>query len=197
MNTTVPILEFDPDLHEYRVNGRRVPGVTEVLRAGGLIDDRWFTTESAWRGSAIHMACQLDDEGTLNPKSVDPSISGELEAYRRFKWEMNFEPQEIEVPHCGLIGGMEVAGRPDRTGILFKNQVVLDLKSGVVSRATALQLAAYSALTGIPGRVAVRLFPEGRYSVEQFFVRDRLRDLRQFQAALTTWWWVHREDKPQ
>ena len=56
------VLSFDPITHQYRLDGERVPSVTQVLSVCGLIDDTWYTEESRQRGQAIHLATKLLDE---------------------------------------------------------------------------------------------------------------------------------------
>ena len=34
---------FDPALHEYSDGGVIIRSVTQILKAAGLIDDRWFS----------------------------------------------------------------------------------------------------------------------------------------------------------
>ena len=183
-------LAFDAATHIYKLNGVRIPGVTEVMKFAGLVDDRWFTEESSWRGTAIHLACELDDQDDLDPASVDEPVRLKLEGYRKFKKTMAFIPKTIEEMVCGKIGGMLVAGRPDRTGFLGLLPIVMDLKSGAVPPQTAIQLAAYSELTGIDQRVAVRLV-DNDFILKPYLLRTRRDDVRQFQSALAGWWWKH------
>jgi CRISPR/Cas system-associated exonuclease Cas4 (RecB family) len=106
---------------------------------------------------------------------------------------MAFMPLDIERMVHGKIGGMEFAGTPDRVGMLGLLRTVVDLKSGAISRATALQTAAYAELTNCQHRVAVRLTPGAKYSVKVFPASELRRDLAQFRAALSNWWWARRK----
>ena len=48
------VLHFDYCQHKYSLNGRIIPGVSEILQGAGLSDPRWFKPEHAERGHAIH-----------------------------------------------------------------------------------------------------------------------------------------------
>ncbi len=45
-------LSFDPETHQYWVDGEKVLSVTQVLKAAGLVDDRWYTIEGIRRPQA-------------------------------------------------------------------------------------------------------------------------------------------------
>src|SRR5258705_10213940 len=94
MNTHV--IQLEEGSHIYRVNNVVVPGFSEIVKGVGLIDDRWFTEQGCWRGSVVHAITQLDDENDLDEESVDPSLTGWLEAHRKFKRETGFVPDAIE-----------------------------------------------------------------------------------------------------
>lgn len=183
------IIEYDPSLHRYRVNGVVVPSVTEILRFSGLSDISWFDEYSAWRGTAVHLACQLDDEHDLDPASVDETVKPYLEAWQKFKAHMCFVSLGNEVMRHRKLNGMPFAGTPDRVGVLGALRCVLDIKSGAVRPETAIQLAAYTHLTDCLHRVAVSLSPDGNYHLKIFPIAERLRDLNRFQGALANWYW--------
>ena len=77
------ILTFDEALHEYHINGRVVPSVTQIVNAV-LAPDYSFATE--WhmeRGKAVHRAAELIGLGKhLAP--VCDAIAGRVEAVRRW-----------------------------------------------------------------------------------------------------------------
>ena len=77
------VLTFDEALHEYRINGRVVPSVTQIVNAV-LAPDYSFATE--WhmaRGRAVHRAAELIGLGKhLAP--VCDAIAGHVEALRRW-----------------------------------------------------------------------------------------------------------------
>lgn len=179
------MLTFSADDHRYQWNGRDVPSVTQVL---SLVTERqWFTEDSAWRGSAVHLACEYDDRGELDESTVEPEHLGYLMAWRRFRSDSGFEPHAIEHQVYGKHG---YAGTIDRIGTVPSGRLLIDLKTGTPSPATALQTAAYLACLESPlayGRVAVRLFPDGQYTTVHYQQSHYERDLARFLHCLAVW----------
>ena len=186
------MLEFVQETHEYRLSGIIIPSVTQVLQASGLVDTSFFSEESAWRGSCTHLATALDDENDLDHATVDESIRGELEGWRKFKRDMGFVPQGIEIMRHGELHGMPFAGTPDRTGLLGVLPVTADIKTGTLRPEVAIQLAAYTILTGYTARIAVRLKKDGAFDLRNFPARTLRQDIKQFGAALSNWYWRHK-----
>ncbi len=173
----VAVLAFDATTHTYTHNGVVVPSVTQVL---ALVQDRrWFTEESAWRGSAVHAACELDDEGDLDEGTVLEEHRGYLDAWRSFKFAAAPRFTAIEERFYSPLG---YAGTRDRRAIINGAQCVLDLKTGDPGRVCALQLAAYA--TFGERRFAVRLKPNGRYTATEYAMADCRRDMQRFLACL-------------
>lgn len=137
---------FDEDLHAYLLDGNPLPSVTEILKAEGFIDTRFYDDWSRERGSYVHLATQLDDLNILDEEKLDPVILPYLEAWRKFKKESGFIIQEIEKPMCNTTH--KYAGTPDRLG-KFKND----------KRTT---------------RCAVELHPDGKYKWIEFADRTDL-----------------------
>lgn len=179
------MLTFDAAAHAYRWNGHPVPSVTQVLSL--VSNTQWFTEEHAWRGSAVHLACEYDDRGELDESTVDTEHLGYLAAWRKFRADSGFVPDLIEHQVYGKQG---YAGTIDRIGNVSAGKLILDLKTGTPSPATALQTAAYLACLESPlayGRVAVRLFPDGRYTTVHYGQSHYHRDLARFFSCLSVW----------
>ena len=141
--------------------------VTEILKSEGFIDDTWFNEYSRTRGSYIHQAIHLYDIGDLDEENLDPVLVPYLEAWKRFLSESKFEVIESEVRLNSEVYGL--TGKPDKVGLLFNKPTLLDNKSGVIAPWTGLQLSFYELLKGSPHkRVAVRLKPDGKYSLTEF-----------------------------
>lgn len=69
------MLEFDSEKHQYFWNGKRVPGVNQILQELGLAKD--FSRVDTFyrdRGIATHKALELYIKGTLDQDSLDPVI---------------------------------------------------------------------------------------------------------------------------
>src|SRR3990172_3339973 len=125
-----------------------LPHVTAILRDAGLVSVEWFTDYHRERGSVLHAATALLDEGDLDPESVDPAIEARLRQYDRWKQEAGYGSggltiEYIEEPvenstyrYCGTV---------DRTVTLNGREGVLDIKGPTQDRAHAIQVAAYAA----------------------------------------------------
>jgi ATP-dependent exoDNAse (exonuclease V) beta subunit len=194
------VITFVPDTHEYfDASGQRVPSVTQVLQAAGLIDFSGVPSAillaAQARGTRVHKAAHYLTENALDWASVDESERGYVEACALFLSTAQFEVlgQERRLFHrvhryagtCDIIGWW--GGRP----------AVADYKTGNPNDVAAdIQLAAYaealrsdlpiewldaSATTPIE-RVSVRLFKDGRFSAELY---PDSRDFSIFLACLT------------
>jgi len=161
----MPKLELDEN-HIYRLDGRRIIGTTEALK---ILDDRRkvdpFYLE---RGSFIHKATEYDDQDELDFDTVDDQIKPYLGAYAKFKRDTGFDPQFIETIfyHPKYL----FAGKIDRIGMLNKNLIILDLKSGTMTDIDKLQLAAYWELVNVNHIIATKAFAlylkdDGNYSL--------------------------------
>lgn len=116
--------------HHYTLDGKGLDGLTSTIQEAGLIGN--FGTE--WhmdKGTAIHLATEYYDKGTLDESTVDPEIVGYLESWKRFRKEQNYTPIAIEyvIYHPELMVGSKVDRLP-----------LLDIKSGSQVPWHALQI---------------------------------------------------------
>lgn len=158
------MLTFDQESHTYRWNGAVVPSVTQILRPLmdlDAVDPDVLRRASAF-GTAVHLACELDDKGTLDESALDPALAPYLAGWRQFSkdYGCRWEALESRVYHSTL----RYAGTLDRRGTVGGHQAYVDIKSGTsLYHSVGPQLAAYAAADcGIPGarrRYAVRLDP--------------------------------------
>jgi len=114
-------VEFIADGHIYTDApvdgvGRVYPSVTTILKAEGFINTAYYDDWSRDRGSMIHLATAYDDQGELDEETLDPVIIPYLEAWRRFRKESGFIPEQIEPPMMST--AYKYAGTPDRIGDL-------------------------------------------------------------------------------
>lgn len=178
-------LTFTPDDHRYYLNNVELPSVTRILADMGFVDTGYFTPESAQRGTYVHRACELDDTGELDEASLDAVLRPYVDAWRAFKTESGITIDLIEKPVASEI--YRFAGTVDRTGTVFGEPALLDIKSGAVQSATALQTAAYEiALGGKLKRYAVRLMNTGKYKLHPYVDRQ---DRQIFLSAVACWHW--------
>lgn len=190
------LLTFDQERHEYRLDGRKVPGVTEVLDQ--LVDFRFVKAEVLERarrlGTAVHVACELHDKGTLDESTVVPAVAPYLAAYRKFLAEVAPEWRGVEEKVCHELH--RYAGTLDRRGFVFKRRAVLDIKSGAATATVGLQTAAYleahdsiyGADVDSPARFALYLREDGTYALEEIKT-SRQNDFRTFLSALNLYNW--------
>lgn len=175
-----PTLQFDHASHTYRLGDRVLPSVTQVVRAVLPYRhpaDEWYLQ----RGTMIHKAAALMLRGELDETSIDPRISGHVEAVRKAISEMqlDFKGARIEVPMASPLG---YAGTPD---IVLRNGLVVDWKSSVEPQ-VLLQLGGYLLLAGGKSCASVELRENGTYRFEQ---HDSRRAKGLFLNALSIFQW--------
>lgn len=163
--------------HRYSFGGASLPGVTEVLKAAGIIQYSMPAAIGAAvmeRGTFVHRLCELDDAGTLDEATVDPALRGYLDAWRGFKEKLTEEGGRI-VPEwterrmvCAALG---YAGTMDRAIAFGEGDAeTLDIKSGAMKRWTGVQLAAYDFCRGLSKkrRHGVEVKKDGKFRWVRF-----------------------------
>ena len=177
-------LLLDPITHQYTLDGRPIPGISEILKSNGLMDTSFMTEDGRDRGHAVHMACHFLDEGDLDYSTVDPAITGWVSAYQKFLLENKVTWRLIETPIAHA--GFWFAGTPDREGSLNGRDAIVEIKSGAKNPVTALQTAAQEILMppakGMRDRIGLHLRKDGTYRLEHY---DDLQDGQIFLSALT------------
>lgn len=167
---------FREEDHTYWLDGRRVPGFTEVVRGLGLNPNaNYYTEEGRKRGSAVHAALHYYLDGGVDWASIDERVRGYVEAGVEFLKTINFEPRLIEAPrvHPVYLFGC----KPDLIGEMLGTPVIVDYKTGDVgsdpdARLVGLQTAAAQLVNDLDApwtagrhtkRFAVQLWENGRY----------------------------------
>lgn len=166
-------LTFDPDRHEYRYDGDVVPSVTQILRPLTSFDmvDPDILRRAQDFGTAVHLACELQDHGTLDEESLDPALLPYLNGWRQFVRKHKCVWHRIE--HSVYHPTMRYAGKLDRRGIVDGHATYVDIKTGSnLFPSVGPQLAAYAAAdagetASAYRRLAVRLVPDG-YEVKEY-----------------------------
>lgn len=164
-------LTFDEATHTYRYNGVVVPGVTTILSP--LSDFRFVKPEvlraAADFGTAVHLACELDDKGELDEDALDPSLVPYLAGWRKFSADHDVQWDLIEHQvHHKTLG---YAGTLDRLGRVKGLATVLDIKSSAqLYPSVGPQLAAYQQASEKPSvqRMAVQLKADGTYTAKTY-----------------------------
>lgn len=193
-------VKFREEDHTYWLGERQLPGVTTVI-------DMWAQTYAGIpeeilrpareRGTAVHMACQYDDEGELDESFLESPLGTYVLAWRDFQVQKAFIPKLIEQQVYSQ--RYQYAGTLDRTGSLQGGygrgpvEVLMDIKTGSALKATTgLQTAAYAEALrtdrrkkSLP-RWGVELHKDGTWRLEEFKDPD---DLPTFLAALRLYNW--------
>lgn len=157
----------------YRLNGQRVPSVTDILSF--VVDDLGYLDQdmlmkAAERGTEVHTLTEEYDLGTLDWATVPENRKGYLDAYLQFHNDYRWEVHQVEQ----VVGNTKYryAGTVDRTGWIRKlhdDEVVLDIKSGAPQAMTALQLAGYeAALDRKLRRYSLHLSQDGSYVLKEY-----------------------------
>lgn len=162
---------FNAERHEYHdESGVLVPNVTGILKDVGLIDGKWFTDFARDRGTAVHMATAMHDEGTLDSATVDPRIEGYVAAWVLFRKESGFVPTLVEAVVANQTP--RYAGTLDRAGLMGGDagkSCILDIKTGAIPAWAALQTAAYQRCRpNFRARYGIELRENGTYRLERF-----------------------------
>jgi hypothetical protein len=187
-------LTFDEATHTYRFNGQVVPGVTTILQPLSDFDavpPRVLKAASDF-GTAVHLACELDDLGELDIERLDASLVPYLMAWRKFSADHSVTWDLIE--HPVYHGTMRYAGTLDRFGLVSGQRTVVDIKSSVqLYPSVGPQLAAYGNALAEPfaQRMAVQLKADSTYVAKAY---TEPSDWPVFCSLLTlrTWCTRHR-----
>lgn len=143
---TAPRIEFDPVAHAYRVDGRPVASVTQILGAvlGNDFEriDAAVLADAMARGTAVHYACELDDGNDLDYDGLHPRVRPYVDQYRRFKVESGATILAVERQLYNA--AYNYVGTSDRKMIVNRKRATVDIKTGVKSPKAALQTAGYA-----------------------------------------------------
>ena len=162
------MIDFDESTHTYKIDGRPVPGVTQILGAMNCVDTRWYTEEGRERGKAIDTLTELYDRGELDLAAVEkicPQYLGYVAAWIAFRKMTSFVPVRAQVKVANAALGY--AGMMDRDGNFCGRMLtILDIKSGAREWWHPLQTQAYAQCvcgTERCERGCVYLGRDGRY----------------------------------
>jgi len=192
-----PILE--EETHTYTLGGHVLPSVSEIMRPivsfDGIPED--VLTKARIRGKAIHKALEYYDQGDLDHAQLSPVIVPYVEAYEKFIRDTGFKPHYIEKIVWSSI--YRYAGTLDRSGTLFDNHAVIDLKAvHELNPATAIQTAAYDkGLCESEGeekhkRYGLQLKKDGTYRLQEY---TDPHDFQVFLSLLNIYYWRKRNGK--
>lgn len=171
------MLTFDADTHTYRLGDAVVPSVTTILKAVTDLDgiNPHILAYAADRGTAVHYACELYDLDDLDWSSLSDELVPYVEAWVDFRASTGFKPERIEsrVFHPGLF----YAGTLDRTGVLYDERSVIDIKTTATMypwvglQTAAYQEALHASEPEAPRhtkRYAVQLKNDGKWKLHEY-----------------------------
>lgn len=188
-------VRFEAASHTYYLAGAQVPHITGLLLRSGWVDDRWFTEESAERGTQIHRLTADYDLGALELESCVSRYRPYLLSHVAAVQVMRPELLAVEEPTIRVGPGWRFGGRPDREGRFWGLLGVLEGKSGGPSRAhqiqTALQAILVAPKYGVKPEALARFClywkASGRFTLEEHTARadflEASRILREFAGA--------------
>lgn len=161
----LPRLRFDEEAHQYFWDGKRVPGVSEMLQKVGLCKDyTGIDPFYAARGSALHKCIELYLLGNLDESSIDPNVQPYFDGFLAYWDKHKHKPKAIETPTYSE--EWKFAGTPD----LVCENIILDWKTSKNhDKAAELQGEGYKILVGYPIKFRVVQFPgNGTYEVFEY-----------------------------
>lgn len=135
--------------HKYFINGKRAPGVNEILNSGGFTDFSKVNAEildcARDFGHKVHRAIALFTAKNLNQEILADELRPYLEAWKKWVSMTGFKPLCCEESMYSRQWGF--AGTPDQPGMIGRKYVLPDYKSSaMLSPVVALQLAGYEIL---------------------------------------------------
>jgi hypothetical protein len=170
-------LEFEPEEHVYKFDGVVVPSVTGIIELWSEVAKlpAEILIPAGIRGSRVHLATELDDEGDLNEEwAEEVGMMGYVLGWRKFKRDHGLvteaREQRIYHPLHRYAGTLDVLGKMlwPVGRIRRECRTLLDIKSGVKDPTHAMQTAGYSAPIGHRGkRGCVYLTEDGKYELEE------------------------------
>lgn len=172
------MLTFEEETHTYRVDGRRVPSVTQVLAP--LF--RWdlVPPETLERkrqiGNALHRAIHLELSGfTIDASTIDQSVMPFYNGWRAFRIECDYVPvlsefriHSLRSNYCGTLDSWgQLQGRPAL--IDWKTAATIDHAAVGAQTAGYLMALAEQGIGSLAdGRFALQLLPNGRYKLHRY-----------------------------
>lgn len=196
-------ITFRPEGHAYEVDGRVVPSVTQILGTFNHGFDRVdpeILRAKQQLGTAVHRACELDDDHCLDVSSLHDKVRPYLDAWRKFRGDTK----------CEVIGNEQVVyhrsydyiGTADRLLRLNSKKTVVDIKTGVRLPWAALQTAGYAmawedmnslggpfGIVKCESRASIHLHDDGTYDL---YPHTDPADRNTFLAALQLSRWMRK-----
>lgn len=154
-------LKFDPGKHEYFLDGKRIPSVTQIINSilpPFQVDD-WYLQ----RGTAVHACAAYIARG--KDFDYDERIAGQVEALRKFFKEVKPEVLAVEQLLCSK--AYRFAGTLDLYAVVSGKYVLIDYKGTCDLERGSLQLAAYSLMMSpvVTTGILIEINADGKYKM--------------------------------
>ena len=160
---------FSEELHQYTLGKEIIPSVTQIINSAGLHPFDFIhpdkLRELADRGRIVHKITELYDSGLLDESTVDPKLTGFLDAWKKFRAEFKFEVTASE--KMMLYEQLKYAGTCDRTIYRDGKTMILDIKTGQYHPSYEAQIAAYTKMAGLDADIGycVTILEDGNYKL--------------------------------
>lgn len=143
-------ITFDEASHRYTLDGKAVPGVSEIIEAA--YDFRFVDAAAMEKardlGKKVHKTVELFEQGTLDEKTLHPLLHKRLDGYKRFKDDYRYvsvaQEEKVASRKYGFCGTL------DNRGLLLpahvadpEEELLLDVKTGDEYAPHKLQTAGY------------------------------------------------------
>lgn len=180
---------FDQENHVYKFLHQRLPGATDVIKSEKLINTDWMSEEVRWRGKCVHRGIELFVKDELDWNSVDDVSKPYLKSFEQFLRVTGFQIVGAEEPCFDDA----FACIPDLWGMLNKEKVIIELKTGGVPKwaaiQTALQKRALARDRGFHAtkRFGLRLMNDG--SISKLVPFENPRDEFSAMGMVASFWW--------
>lgn len=170
-------LHFDEATHTYTLDGVVViPSVTQVIapiRPGFDRVPPAILEAKRSLGTAVHLACELDDADELDEETLPAALAPYLSAWRKFRADTGAVIIENETRHFHR--SLMYAGTIDRLADIGNDTWLIDLKTSAdPDPSYGVQLAGYEELLRSDGlhveirRATVHLRDDGTYRLHEF-----------------------------
>jgi len=138
---------FDPDKHEYSLNGRIIPSCSGVISSALQFLSPYIAEDVLEKrselGREVHKACHLHNISKFG--GCDDRVRPYLDAWIRFKEQTGYKPILSEFQQIGHLNAMTFGMQIDNFGFLKKDETLAELKIGKVYPHHGVQLAGYAA----------------------------------------------------
>lgn len=164
-------IEFDEPTHTYKIDGRRAPGIHEILGLAGVLKGMPDDPSYRERGKRVHLGIQYMLEDDLDVDEFTDEELGYVEAARSAIRELGLDIRHTELLVCNP--KLWYATRVDVVAKWRERWVIVDWKTGGSWPWYPLQTAATALCFEFPyRRLAIYLNPDGTWRPEEHIYQD-------------------------